>query len=223
MYPSASPSPKKGAKERISSPDTGQLLGLGPSVLDAQQSSRSVLAENENSSEFGDADLDINFLETIEGTATEMVLEKELIYCNAQNREVGLTGTVFVSEHNNELRQPKYLSPSRQSSLGNDLQQASAAPKVAVQQGSDDEFPIEDDAAFATDMQDLTERYDTRSSTFSTSGSAFYGNIQQNSANDVCENNFDDDDDLWDEITSESFSQQRAAGVGPSSQVGACH
>jgi hypothetical protein len=192
-------------------------------VLDAEQSSHSLLAENENSSEFGDADLDINFLETIEVTATEMVLEKELICCKAQNSEVGPTGTVFVSEHNNELRQPKYLSPSHQSSIGNSLQQASPAPKVAVQQGSDDEFPIEDDAAFATDMQDLTERYDTRSPTFSACGSAFYSNMQQNSANDVCENNFDDDDDLWDEITSESFSQQRATGVGRSSQVGAFH
>jgi DNA replication ATP-dependent helicase Dna2 len=233
MHPPASPSPKKRAKGHVSAPNTGQLQG--PNVLGPERSSYPLPAENESSSEFSDADLDIDFLENIEITATEMMSAKELISCEAQNSQVSPKGTVHVGERNNELCQPKYKSPSHQRNLRNAVKQASPTPKVILQQGSDDEFSIEDDAAFATDMQDLAERYDTQSPPFSACGPVrsavdvhhlgptFCSNLQRNSANDVCENNFDDDDDLWDDMTIESFPQRQAAGAGSSSKVGTFH
>lgn len=233
MHPPASPSPKKRAQAHLPAPDTAQLQGSH--VLDVRQPSHDLLPENDSSSEFGDTDLDIDFLETVEIIANEKISEKRLIQCEAQNSQVGSNRAVLVGEWNNELRQPKHMSPSQQINVGNALQKASPTLEVAIQQGSDDEFPIEDDAKFATDMQDLVERYDTQNPTFSAFGvppqpadvhhlgSALYSNMQRNSANDVCENDFDDDDDLWDEIKSENFSQRRAAGIGSSSQVGAFH
>jgi hypothetical protein len=87
--------------------------------------------------------------------------------------------------------------------------------------------------AFATEMQDLADRYDTQDTMFSTCttgaqkrqvhhlDSAIDSNMQRTSTDGGYENDFDgdDDDDLWDEIGKQSCSPQRLAGVGPTSQV----
>jgi hypothetical protein len=49
--------------------------------------------------------------------------------------------------------------------------------------------------------------------------SAIDSNMQRTSTDGGCDNDFDDDDDLWDEIGKQSFPPQRLAGVGSTSQV----
>jgi DNA replication ATP-dependent helicase Dna2 len=231
INPPVSPSPKKRAQEGLSAPDTRPIQG--PYAISKSHPNHDLVAEEDSSSEFGDADLDIDFLKTIEMTATQMISEKDLINGKAQNSPVAPNGTVLFAEGTDQLRYEEYVSPSRQNNARHALQQAFPRPKITIQQESDDEFAIEDDTAFATDMQDLAERYDTQDTSFSACepvphaaqvhhlDSALDSNMQRNSANDGYENDFDDDDDLWDEIGNENFSQQRVAGVGSAGQVGA--
>ena len=167
-HPPASPSPKKRAEEDLSAPDAG--LMQEPDKLDVSESAHSLVAENDNFSEFGDVELDIDFLETIEMTATQMVFEKELVRGHVQNCPVALESTVLGAEVNDRLRREEDMSPSRQNNVKNALWQDPPSPKISIQQESDDEFAIEDDTAFATDMQDLAEQYDTQNSPFHTYG-----------------------------------------------------
>jgi DNA replication ATP-dependent helicase Dna2 len=233
MHPPASPSPKKRAQQDLSAPDTRQVQGSNQ--LGASKSNHDLLVEDGSSSEFGDADLDLNFLETIERTATQMMLGKEVIHDEAQNGPVTLKGVINVGTGIEKLGHEKHMSSLRKYNVQYALKPASPRPKVAIQQDSDDEFAIEDDTAFASEMQDLAERYDTQDATSSASAtgpqaaqvyrldSAIDSNMQRISANDGYENDFDDDDDLWDEIGKESFSHQRVAGIGSTSQVRGFH
>jgi DNA replication ATP-dependent helicase Dna2 len=230
MHRNASPSPKKRAREGLSAPDAKPKQGSN--TLGASKLNHHCIAGDDGSSEYGDADLDLNFLETISMTGTQMMLEKELINCEAQNSPVALNGPINVDAGTDQLRHEKHKPSRRQNNV---RRQASPSPQITIQHESDDEFAIEDDSAFATEMQDLAERYDTEGTTFSACAtgpqaaqahhldSALNGNMQRTSVDDAYENDFDDDDDLWDGIGNASFSHPRGTAVGSASQVRAFH
>ena len=228
----ASPSPQKRAQHDLPASKLRQVQELD--VLGASQSNENPIAEDGSSSEFGDGDLDLNFLETIEMTAPQMMSEKGAVNGETQINSLALDGTITAGTGTDQLGPEKHTLSPPQSNITHTLQRASPTLMVATEQESDDEFAI-DDTAFATEMQGLAERYDTQDTTFSgfANGpqadqvhhlySAIDSNMQRTDANDGYENDFDDDDDLWDEIGSQNFSPQRVAGVGSSSQVRAFH
>jgi len=139
--------------------------------------------------------------------------------------------TVAVGKRTDQIAREEELKSSREKDVTGVRQRASPRSKFAGQHESDDdEFAIEDDTAFATEMQDLADQYDTQGTISSacTTGpqarhldSAIDSNMQRTSTDGGYENDFDDDDDddLWDEIGKQSCSPQRLAGVGSTSQV----
>jgi hypothetical protein len=228
----ASPSPEQRAQQGQSGPETRQVPA--PNILGENQSDLDVITEDGGSSEFGDADLDLNFLETIEMTAAQMMPGKDVANADAHDIPVAVHNIVTVGKRTDQAAREKELKSARERDATVVLQRASPRSKYASQHESDDdEFAIEDDPAFATEMQDLADRYDTQDTMFSTCttgaqkrqvhhlDSAIDSNMQRTSTDGGYENDFDgdDDDDLWDEIGKQSCSPQRLAGVGPTSQV----
>ena len=184
--------------------------------------------------EFGDADLDLNFLEAIEMTAAQIMSGKGGANGDAQDIPVVMHNAVAVGKRTDQIAREEGPKSSREKDVTGVRQRASPRSKFAGQHESDDdEFAIEDDTAFVTEMQDLADQYDTQgtiSSTYTTSpqklqahhlDSAIDSNMQRTSTDGGYENDFDDDDDddLWDEIGKQSCSPQRLAGVGSTSQV----
>lgn len=226
----ASPSPEQRAQQGQSGPETRQVPA--PNILGENQSGLDFITEDGGSSEFGDADLDLNFLETIEMTAAQMMSEKGVANGDAHDIPVAVHNIVTVGKRTDQVAREEELKSAREKDVTGVLQRASPRSKSAGQHESDDdEFAIEDDTAFATEMQDLADRYDTQDTIYSacTTGpqkrqvhhldSAIDSNMQRTSTDGGYENDFDDDDDLWDEIGKQSFSPQRLAGVGSTSQV----
>jgi hypothetical protein len=199
------------------------------------QSDLDLITEDGGSSEFGDADLDLNFLETIEMTAAQMMLGKDVANGDDQDIPVAVHNTVTGGKRTDQIAREEELKSALEKDVTGVLQRASPRSKFATQHESDDddddEFAIEDDTAFATEMQDLANRYDTQQTISSACptdpqklqarhlDSAIDSNMQRTSTDGGYENDFDDDDDLWDEIGKQSFSPQRLAGVGSTSQV----
>lgn len=229
MYPPASPSPKKRVQQELSVPGTRQVQR--PNIPGASQSNHNLSADDSSSSEFGDADLDLNFLEVLEMTATQLISEKAALNSEVSNNALALKCTASVGAVTDQLEYEKCISPPRQNIVRHALEQSLPSPKVATPQESDDEFAIEDDTAFATEMRDLAERYDTQETMVSACAtgskaaqaypfdSAIDGNIPKASVNDSYENDFDDDDDLWNEIGNDKSPPERVACVGSTSQV----
>lgn len=226
----ASPSPENRAQQGQSGSETRQMPAAN--VLGENESDLDLNTEDGGSSEFGDADFDLNFLETIEMTAAQIMLEKDVANGDAQDIPVIVHNTVAVGKRTDQIAREEELKSSREKDVTGVRQRASPGSKFAGQHESDDdEFAIEDDTAFATEMQDLADRYDSQGTIFSacTTGpqklqahhldSAIDSNMQRTSTDGGYENDFDDDDDLWDEIGKQSFSPQRLAGVGSTSQV----
>ena len=229
MLPPASPSPEKMAQQEHSGPNSRPVHALD--APGASQSNQNIVVDDGSSSEFGDADIDLNFLETIELTTTETMMGDEITHGDVRDGPAAATVSGNVCKETDQLVHEKWpLSPARKN-VAHISQQDSTRLSIPTLQESDDEFALDDDTAFATEMQDLAERYDTQdsvSSVFATypramqaqdSDSGIDSNMQRTSTNDGFENDFDDDDDLWDEIGKEGFSPRRAAGVGSTSQV----
>jgi DNA replication ATP-dependent helicase Dna2 len=226
----ASPSPENRAQQGQSGPETRQVPA--PNRPRENQSDLDLITEDGGSSEFGDADLDLNFLETIEMTAAQMMLGKDVANGDDQDIPVAVHNTVTGGKRTDQIAREEELKSALEKDVTGVLQRASPRSKFAGQHESDDdEFAIEDDTAFATEMQDLADRYDTQETISSacTAGpqkpqvhhldSAIDNNMQRTSTNGGYENDFDDDDDLWDEIGKQSFPLQRLADVGSTSQV----
>jgi DNA replication ATP-dependent helicase Dna2 len=229
----ASPSPEQRAQQGQSGPETRQVPE--PNILGENQSDLDLITEDGGSSEFGDADLDLNFLETIEMTAAQMMSGKDVANADAHDIPVAVHNILTVGKRTDQVAHEELKSAREKDGTGV-LQRASPRSKPAGQHESDDgddEFAIEDDTAFATEMQDLADRYDTQDTTSSacTTGpqkrqvhhldSAIDSNMQRTSTDGGYENDFDDDDDddLWDEIGKQSFPPEQLASVGSTSQV----
>ena len=228
--PPTSPSPTKKAQQEYSLPETRPVHRLD--VPGASQSNQSHIADDGGSSEFGDVDIDLDFIETMEMTTTQTILGKELVNGEAQNAPAAPDTAGAVSKETDQPIDQKQLSSSARNRGAHTSQQDSTRLHILTPQESDDEFALDDDNVFAAEMQDLAERYDTQDSAFSVCAtrpqtkqvhdldSGIDSNMQRVATNDEFENDFDDDDDdLWDEIGKESFSSQRVAGVGSTSQV----
>ena len=228
----ASPSPENRAQQGQSGPETRQMPATN--VPGEDESDLDLITEDGGSSEFGDADLDLNFLETIEMTAAQIMSGKDVANGDAQDIPVVVHNAVAVGKQTDQIAREEEPKSSRKKDVTDVRQRASSRSKFAGQHESDDdEFAIEDDTAFATEMQDLADRYDiqgTISSACTTDpqklqahhlDSAIDSNMQRTSTDVGYENDFDDDDDddLWDEIGKQSCSPQRLAGVGSTSQV----
>jgi DNA replication ATP-dependent helicase Dna2 len=228
----ASPSPEKRAQQGQSGPETRQVRATN--IPGEKQSDLDLITEDSGSSEFGDADLDLNFLETIEMTAAQITSAKHVGNSDALDIPVVVHNTVTVDERTDSIARQGELKSTRERDVTSVPQRASPRSSFAGQHESDDdEFAIEDDTAFATEMQDLAGRYDTQETTsiaFTTHpqkrqahplDSAIDGNMQRTSTDGGYENDFDDDgdDDLWDEIGKQSSSPRRLADVGSTSQV----
>jgi hypothetical protein len=225
-----SPSPEQRAQQGLSGPEIRQVPASN--ILDENESDLDLITEDGGSSEFSGADLDLNFLETIEMTAAQMMSGKDVANGDAQDIPVAVHNIVTVDKRTDQVTREEELKYAREKDVIGVLRRASPRSKSAGQHESDDdEFAIEDDTAFATEMQDLADRYDTQGTISSacTIGSqkqqvhhldsAIDSNMQRTSTDGGYENDFDDDDDLWDEIGKQSFSPQRLAGVGSTSQV----
>jgi DNA replication ATP-dependent helicase Dna2 len=228
----ASPSPENRAQQGQSGPEIRQVPATN--IPGENESDLDLITEDGGSSEFGDADLDLSFLEAIEMTAAQIMSGKGGANGDAQDIPVVMHNAVAVGKRTDQIAREEEPKSSREKDVKGVRQRASPRSKFAGQHESDDdEFAIEDDTAFATEMQDLADRYDTQgtiSSTYTTSpqklqahhlDSAIDSNMQRTSTDGGYENDFDDDDDddLWDEIGKQSCSPQRLAGVGSTSQV----
>jgi hypothetical protein len=228
----ASPSPENRAQQGQSGPEIRQVPATN--IPGENESDLDLITEDGGSSEFGDADLDLNFLEAIEMTAAQIMSGKGVANGDAQDIPVVVHNAVAVGKRTDQIAREEGPKSSREKDVTGVRQRASPRSKFASQHESDDdEFAIEDDTAFATEMQDLADRYDTQgtiSSACTTSpqkpqahhlDSAIDSNMQRTSTDGGYENDFDDDDDddLWDEIGKQSCSPQRLAGVGSTSQV----
>jgi hypothetical protein len=221
----ASPSPEQRAQQGQPGPEIRQAPASN--IQGDNQPDLDLITEDGGSSEFGDADLDLDFLETIEMTAAQMISGKDVANGDAQDIPVAVHNIVTFGKRTDQVAREEELKSAQEKDVTGVLQRASPRSKSAGQHESDDdEFAIEDDTAFATEMQDLADRYgaqETISSACTTGphhfDSAIDSNMQRTSTDGGYENDFDDDDDLWDEIGKQSFSPQRLAGVGPTSQV----
>ena len=230
MLPPASPSPKKRDQQEHSGPKSRFIDALDAS--DSSQSNQNLVVDDGSSSEFGDPDIDLNFLETIELTTTQTKMGDKITNGEVRNAPAEATVSGNVCKETDQLLHEKQPPSPARKKVAHMSQQESTRLSIPTLQESDDEFALDDDTAFATEMQDLAKRYDTQGSVpsvFATHprvmqaqdfDSGIDSNMQRTSKNDGFENDFDDDDDdLWDEIRKKGFSPRRAAGVGSTSQV----
>ncbi len=188
------------------------------------------IIEDGNSSEFGDADLDLDFLKTVELATSENIRLKFKVVEATVGAASAIPDPHVVPGKIRAPHEEQSSVLSRSKDSGHCLTEPASVTNAMTEQLSDDDFGTGDDEDFATEMQGLVEKYDTQDTTISTGDAeARHSQIQHLDSgidsnmqiwpteNDI-ENAFDDDDDLWTEM-GKSLSPHRTAGVGSTSQV----
>jgi hypothetical protein len=186
-----------------------------------------ISAHHDNSSsEFGDDDIDFNFLESVEQEATQRMQQEA--GPGAATGNLAFDGETTRNSIDQQQRGHFHSRSSARSSQPETKSQCPERRDILQQGMSDDEFD-EDDATFTNELLDLAAQYDTQGNIPVTASAMFSNTIpQSNEAPIVCEqvkdgefdDGFDDDDDdeIWKDMDENTVMQQESI-VGSASQV----
>jgi len=239
---SSSPLPERNEKmEELASPIPQRVQPMH-TILEGKGDSTNIFVDDatsahrdNSSSEFGDDDLDFNFLESLEHVATQRMQQEAGPETATGNLAFDGETTRNRSSSINQQQRGQFPAmpvdshsayQSRSSARSGQPETEIRCPErrdVLQQEMSDDEFD-EDDATFTNELQDLAAQYDTQENIPATPSATPMP--KPNEAPTVCErvkdgefdDGFDDDDELWKDMDENTVMQQGPI-VGSASQV----
>ena len=228
--PELSPVPKKDVRKANDQALTERPPSEQPPAASrASRADHKGLSNDGDSSDFGDADLDLTFLEEVELSRTQDAPQTEQAQdiVNAPNvPQLPNAGTQPALSRAEYGRFQEMVHTQQHKMPGKSVN--------VVEQDSDDEFGMSSDDAIATEMQDLVHQAETQESTLSGVApvqrnprlghldSGLDSHMQNEVEDDSFGNVFDDDEHLWEELGN-AISPRRLAAVGSTSQVCLSH
>ena len=201
---------------------------------------------NSRSSEYGDEDIDLDFLVAIEQAAmqgAEIVAPSAAGNKTLANETVSPKGSTrldpnqsvpFLAGGQRQLDVREAPPPESCSEVWKPMHQGRTNYRAGDYQCSEDEFGISDDDLCA-EMQELAAQCESQNiishieqvtqpiPLAQNLDSALDRHMQQGLSNDDFESAFDDDDEIWNEIGTDALPVVQAAGISAASQVCGFH
>ena len=164
---------------------------------------------NDESSEFGDDGLDVDFFESVEHDVSQVSMS------NVPRDNVTVLNVDGPSSAGTSRNKRQQLSKRRPSPIQQKQQVQRGSPTKANDE-FDDEFDGDDDT-FATELEGLASKVESQDKTGPPLAAPPAASLDALHELDELEDAFDDDDDLWQDVANESSEAQPS--VGSKSQV----